>query len=43
MVVNVVLADWASVAVNGDPYNEFDRRRLVVEPPKGAALPGTDN
>ncbi|KUH99431.1 deoxyguanosinetriphosphate triphosphohydrolase [Mycolicibacterium acapulense] len=27
---------------NGDPYNEFDRERWVVEPPKGAALPGTD-
>ena len=24
------------------PYDEFDRERLVVEPPKGAALPGTD-
>ena len=24
------------------PYDEFDRQRLVVEPPKGAALPGTD-
>ncbi|OBF25659.1 deoxyguanosinetriphosphate triphosphohydrolase [Mycobacterium sp. ACS1612] len=42
MVVNVVLADCPSVAVIGDPYNEFDRERVVVEPPKGAALPGTD-
>ena len=24
-----------------DPYSEFDRQRLVVEPPKAAALPGT--
>jgi dGTPase len=30
------------VATNHDPYHEFDRQRLVVEPPKGAALPGTD-
>jgi dGTPase len=30
------------VAVIGDPYGEFDRERLVAEPPKGAALPGTD-
>ncbi|MFG1932255.1 deoxyguanosinetriphosphate triphosphohydrolase [Mycobacterium sp. NPDC048908] len=42
MVVNVVLADYPSVTANGDPYGEFDRERLVVEPPKGAALPGTD-
>jgi dGTPase len=25
-----------------DPYSGFDRQRLVVEDPKGAALPGTD-
>jgi dGTPase len=40
-----VLADCASVAATSrteDPYNEFDRERLVVEPVKGAALPGTD-
>jgi dGTPase len=42
MAHNVVLADCASVAVIGDPYGEFDRQRLVVEPPKAAALPGTD-
>jgi dGTPase len=30
------------VAANQDPYSEFDRGRLVVEPRKGAALPGTD-
>jgi dGTPase len=42
MAHNVVLADCASVAVIGDPYGEFDRERLVVEPPKGASLPGTD-
>lgn len=26
---------------HADPYREFDRQRLVVEPPKNAALPGT--
>ena len=26
-----------------DPYVEFDHQRLVVERPKGAALPGTVN
>ena len=31
------------MAKNRDAYNEFDRQRLVVEPPKGAALPGTDS
>jgi dGTPase len=30
------------VAANQDPYSEFDRERLAVEPRKGAALPGTD-
>ncbi|KKW64664.1 deoxyguanosinetriphosphate triphosphohydrolase [Mycolicibacterium elephantis] len=30
------------MAANSDPYNEFDRERLVVEPPKAAGLPGTD-
>ena len=42
MVVNVVLADCASVTVISNAYDEFDRQRLVVEPVKGAALPGTD-
>lgn len=38
------LADCASVSTDltqRDPYSEFDRQRLVVEPPKAAALPGT--
>jgi dGTPase len=43
MVVNLVLADCPSVAVNRDLYGEFDRERQVVEPPKGASLPGTDS
>jgi dGTPase len=38
----LVLADCAAVAANQDPYDEFDRERSVVEPRKGAALPGTD-
>lgn len=38
-----MLADCPSVPdlTRRDPYSEFDRERLVVEPPKGAALPGT--
>jgi dGTPase len=38
----LVLADCAAVAANQDLYDEFDRERLVVEPQKAAALPGTD-
>lgn len=30
------------MAAISDPYNEFDRERLVVEPAKAAGLPGTD-
>lgn len=37
-----MLADYPSVTGNADPYDEFDRRRWVVESPKSAALPGTD-
>ena len=40
MQVNLVLADCAAVAANQDLYDEFDRARLVAEPPKAAALPG---
>jgi dGTPase len=28
--------------MNNDAYDEFDRQRMVVEPAKSAALPGTD-
>ncbi|HET7667931.1 MAG TPA: deoxyguanosinetriphosphate triphosphohydrolase, partial [Mycobacterium sp.] len=31
------------MAVDADLYEEFDRERFVVEAPKAAALPGTDN
>ncbi|BBX01847.1 deoxyguanosinetriphosphate triphosphohydrolase [Mycolicibacterium moriokaense] len=42
MPANLVLADCAAVAANQGSYGEFDRERLVVEPQKTAALPGTD-
>lgn len=38
-----MLAHYASVTANADPYDQFDRERLAVEPLKGAALPGADN
>ena len=37
-----VLADCAPVSTSpNELYDDFDRQRLVVEAPKGAALPGT--